>query len=186
MDKLLSEKILNFHGQIEFVDNFFIILADYSAHFFFLSFIGLLIYIYVYYKNSRYQNIIFSGIVLLCSLAVNNIIRAVVTRERPFVAVEAFNALINHSATNSFPSNHATASLAVAGIIYFFKPKIGITFIIISILVAFSRVYVGVHYISDVAVGILISTTVLYLSIKNKNRLLTLFSKLNLRNLINS
>jgi undecaprenyl-diphosphatase len=62
--------------------------------------------------------------------------------------------LIGPSSDYSFPSDHATATFAIAGAFLLHgKRGCGIAFLIAALLVAFSRVYVGTHYASDVFGG---------------------------------
>ncbi|MDB2426120.1 phosphatase PAP2 family protein [bacterium] len=56
----------------------------------------------------------------------------------------------------SFPSNHAVNSTAAAVVLSFFYFKFAPLFYIWAFLIAYSRVYVGVHFVSDVIGGALI------------------------------
>jgi undecaprenyl-diphosphatase len=63
--------------------------------------------------------------------------------------------------TYSFPSGHATVSFACAAVLAAALPRLRVPLFALAALIAFSRVYVGVHYPSDVvggaALGILIA-----------------------------
>lgn len=63
----------------------------------------------------------------------------------------------------SFPSGHATISFAIATAMWLFFPQVGLLFIALAIWVSFSRVFVGVHYPSDILVGAFIGFLVSYL-----------------------
>ena len=56
----------------------------------------------------------------------------------------------------SFPSNHAVNSMAAAVILSFFYYRLQYFFFIWAFLMAYSRVYVGVHFVGDVLAGLLI------------------------------
>lgn len=58
----------------------------------------------------------------------------------------------------SFPSGHTTASFAAAWVLAFFHPRWGNAALTLAILIAWSRLYLFVHWPTDVAVGILIGT----------------------------
>ena len=84
------------------------------------------------------------------------IIKPVVGRIRPsHELVDIIRLLVGRGGKYSFPSNHAANSMAFAIITGFFYPQMKRWLFIIPILVGFSRVYVGVHYPSDVIAGAL-------------------------------
>jgi undecaprenyl-diphosphatase len=65
--------------------------------------------------------------------------------------------LVERSADPSFPSDHATAAFAIAAAFLFHgMERRGLAFLSAAILVAFSRIYIGTHYVSDVLGGVLI------------------------------
>ncbi|HUZ68615.1 MAG TPA: phosphatase PAP2 family protein [Candidatus Saccharimonadales bacterium] len=73
-------------------------------------------------------------------------------RPRPFVA-EHFTPLISHAADASFPSDHLAALGAVTICVWFASRRLGFMVGLIALVVAFARVYVGVHFVSDVVGG---------------------------------
>lgn len=101
-----------------------------------------------------------SALALLISLLVNNIIlKNLVARIRPYEAVDGLMRLVEKQVDYSFPSGHAGSSFASACVLYRNLPKqAGIPAVILAVLISFSRLYVGVHYPSDVLAGILIGT----------------------------
>ncbi|MGH2458210.1 MAG: phosphatase PAP2 family protein [Chloroflexota bacterium] len=95
---------------------------------------------------------------LIGGLVVAFVIAHLVQVPRPFVAHHV-DLLIQHSATDSsFPSDHATASFAVASTALARRMPWRWPLLIAAALVAIARVYVGVHYPLDVIVGALIGT----------------------------
>ena len=81
---------------------------------------------------------------------------------RPFV-VRHFTPLVPHDPDNGFPSDHTLLVSAVAAIISMCNRRVATILWLIAILVALSRVYVGVHHSSDVIASMIISITILAL-----------------------
>ncbi|WNR43112.1 undecaprenyl-diphosphatase [Paenibacillus roseipurpureus] len=80
-------------------------------------------------------------------------------RDRPFVTHEVLQ-LIPHPANASFPSDHATAAFAIAASIWMYRRKAGTFWFVLAASIAFSRVWTGVHYVSDVMAGAIIGISV--------------------------
>lgn len=97
----------------------------------------------------------------VAAVGINQIIVAGVHRARPYAALSGIETLVARTHDSSFPSDHAlTAGAATAGlwIIAHYTAKsvrvIAVVASMLSVLVAFARVYVGAHYPSDVIVGL--------------------------------
>ncbi len=75
--------------------------------------------------------------------------------------------LIKEPLDYSFPSGHTMCSFAPAVVLYYMNKKAGICAVILSTLIGFSRLYLYVHYPSDVAsgaiIGIILGTLSIYL-----------------------
>lgn len=103
-----------------------------------------------------------AGILALGSLSMSSflvfILKKIVERERPYNTIENMNVLIGPLRDYSFPSGHATASTAIAVSLGFVFPQISGILFSIAILVGISRIYIGVHYPSDVIVGMTIGS----------------------------
>jgi membrane-associated phospholipid phosphatase len=85
--------------------------------------------------------------------------------QRPFVAMPHVLKLISHAADTGFPSDHATAAGAVAAALFFVSWRLGLVTAIVALLIAFSRVYVGVHFPQDVAAGLALGAVVAVLGV---------------------
>lgn len=102
---------------------------------------------------------------LLGSLVINNLIlKNLVARVRPYEVVEGLRLLIERQPDWSFPSGHSASSFAAAAVIFLNHRRTGWPAVVLAALIAFSRLYVGVHYPTDVLFGalsgILIGTAV--------------------------
>ena len=74
-------------------------------------------------------------------------------RPRPFEAVPDADPLIGYTLGDSFPSGHAATSFAGAVVLSAFFRRLAPLFLALAAAIAFSRVYVGVHYPGDVLAG---------------------------------
>ena len=93
---------------------------------------------------------------LLGSLAVNNLIlKNLVARVRPYEVIEGLELLIERQPDWSFPSGHSAASFAAATVIWLSHRRTGWPAVVLAGLIALSRLYVGVHYPTDVMFGAL-------------------------------
>lgn len=93
---------------------------------------------------------------LVQSILGEGILKNIFTRERPFVGFEEFKLLIEQPLSYSFPSGHTSSSFAVATIVYIYAKRFRTPIILLASLIAFSRLYLFVHYPSDILGGILL------------------------------
>lgn len=120
--------------------------------------IFLIIIITLYFNNIINFNDL--ELFLLCSL-VSITIKLIFKRKRPYVANTTIQNLSNSNQLKSvfsmysFPSGHTMEATLLALIL--FKKYNNNLFLLFPIIIGFTRVYLGVHYPSDVLFGILIS-----------------------------
>ena len=100
------------------------------------------------------------GVSLLFSLLFNNmLIKNLVRRVRPYRVLETLTILIEEPGEFSFPSGHTSSSFAAGVVLYLLLPKkYGVPAMILAFLIGISRLYVGVHYPTDVLGGIVMGT----------------------------
>lgn len=160
IDLYLFNSINGFAGKWVWLDYFGIFCADYLGYFLLLV---LAIFLLINYK--KYWKMVAEAIVaaVFTRFVLAEIIRRVFFRARPFV-MENFIPLINQSPKEaSFPSGHATFYFALATIVCFYNKKTGILFYVASFFIAVSRVFVGVHWPSDVLAGALLGILMGYI-----------------------
>lgn len=145
---------------------------------------------YIFIKNKKISLYITENLIFIT--LINLILKFIVQRIRP----EGYRLIIENG--YSFPSGHAMVSVAFYGFLIYLIHKyvkvkkmkylkyVSYTFLIILVfLICISRVYLGVHYASDVVAGAIISTAYLIFFIKVINRFDSLM-EVNMKKLINS
>jgi undecaprenyl-diphosphatase len=93
---------------------------------------------------------------------VSEVAKTFIQEERPCRAVAGAVAIAECPTIGdwSFPSNHATIAAACAAVLTVIWRRVGVVVFPLAVLMAFSRVFVGVHYPHDVAAGFLVGLTV--------------------------
>lgn len=81
-------------------------------------------------------------------------LKPLVARERPCWINESVHLLVAMPKDYSFPSGHTQASFASATAIFHVNKKAGVCAFILAVLIAFSRLYLYVHFPTDVLAGI--------------------------------
>ena len=93
------------------------------------------------------------------STGIGKILKVSVTRLRPFINIPNLNIKKISIDKYSFPSGHTAAAFSLAVIIALYFPIFGFITIPLAFCVGISRMYIGVHYPTDVIVGMFIGTT---------------------------
>ena len=94
-------------------------------------------------------------VALIFQLLLGNILlKNIFARLRPFYDYPTVKLLIDKPGGFSFPSGHTFSSFAAAASVLLYNKKIGIPAIMLASLIAFSRLYLFVHYPTDILAGI--------------------------------
>jgi len=117
------------------------------------------------WRGSKRWMRIFAAMILACALAGMSarVVKIATGRARPNVQTEAgWNGPRISARYNAFPSGHTAASTAFFATLAFASWRIGLGFLAIPLLVAFSRMYVAAHYLSDVVCAAMIGVVAAY------------------------
>jgi undecaprenyl-diphosphatase len=152
LDNFVAEKIVLLRG--DFLDSFFLFLVLISSE---VILFVLLTSLFLWTENKRRW--IFP--LWLCfgvSAFISFILKATIQRLRPFQTgiVSILPKLIeeSHSIWNfSFPSSHSMLAFCAVPLLSEQFPRLKKWFIAFAVLIAFSRMYLGLHFLSDVLVG---------------------------------
>ena len=104
-----------------------------------------------------------AGFSVLISLAINALftnvtLKDLIARPRPFHVSDQILPLIPLPNSFSFPSGHTSGSLTAAFALYKTTPKkYGVPAVVLAALIGLSRIYVGVHYPTDVLGGLAVA-----------------------------
>ena len=145
MDYLLFQKINSWAGRWNWLDALGIFSAKY------LIFILVALVIFIFWRKRKVIIGTFLAAVL-AKFVIVDLIRWIWPKARPFVENNV-HLLINKINQSAFPSGHAAFAFALSAVVYFYNKKAGILFFVASFLIAVSRVFVGVHWPSDIVAG---------------------------------
>jgi membrane-associated phospholipid phosphatase len=90
------------------------------------------------------------------------VVKGLFERARPSLIDATLNPLVAVPESAAMPSGHATTAFAAAVAIALIHPRLRVPLIALATLVAVSRVYLGVHFASDVIVGAAMGTVIAF------------------------
>jgi undecaprenyl-diphosphatase len=145
--------ILNYvqnHCHNKFTDFFFVLLSRLGNG-------GAIWFAFMFFmasrpRTKRYAFLLFFSVAL--AYLVSQILKPIIGRPRPFVVYPGQRLLIHIPSGYSCPSGHSSSSFAAATVICMVNyPVVGVAAFLLAFGIAFSRIFLFVHYPSDTAVG---------------------------------
>ena len=119
----------------------------------------LLALILMCFKKTRKAGVAM-GLAMACGYLVGNIgLKNIVARTRPYDMVEV-ELLVKSLSDFSFPSGHTLVSIEAATALTVYHRKWGIAALVLAVVIALSRLYLFVHYPTDVLAGVIIGVII--------------------------
>lgn len=125
--------------------------------------------IFIIFKKYRIDGITILFALLMCVLVGNVTLKPLIARVRPCDVNTAISLLIPRPTDFSFPSGHTMSSFAAATVIFCKNKRMGIIAGILAAVITFSRLYLYVHYPSDILGGIIIGIALGILAVFVRN-----------------
>lgn len=110
----------------------------------------LLALVLMFTKKYRTYGVTMAVALLMMLVFGNGILKNIFMRERPCWIDETVVLLIENPHDYSFPSGHTFSSIAAATVILLRNKKAGIAAMVLAVLIAFSRMYLFVHFPTDI------------------------------------
>ncbi|EFD92859.1 MAG: phosphoesterase PA-phosphatase related protein [Candidatus Parvarchaeum acidophilus ARMAN-5] len=146
-------------------NTFFAELTTYGRAYFWVPVVALMWILGDAFKNEKAKRgALLLILVFIVIIIVGLTLKQVYYRPRPFLTLSNVHVLVPKDFDSSFPSGHALIVAAGAAIVIFFlRKRYSLLLVLEAALVCFSRVYVGVHYPSDVLAGIVLGVGISFI-----------------------
>lgn len=107
-------------------------------------------------KKYRRTGVVLAAALVFVTVLGELVLKPIVGRSRPFEGFLTIELLIQAPMGYSFPSGHALLGFTAATVLFLRDKRLGVAAGLVALLIAFSRLYLNVHYATDVAAGILL------------------------------
>jgi undecaprenyl-diphosphatase len=153
LDYDLFRAINGLAGRNHAVDAIVVACAKFLPVVFALALVGL----WLTWKRVNQRAAFLAGISALVALGIGQLIGMAFPRPRPYLTHQV-NLLISPTADTSFPSDHATLGFAVAVLVWRYNRRAGTALLLLALVLALARIFVGAHYPTDVLGGAVLGT----------------------------
>jgi undecaprenyl-diphosphatase len=166
-DIIIFQSLNNLAGHNRWLDGVGIFLASYLPY----ILVVILLAVLWHFKKDRFNNLVMITVALGAGLIARFIIKPLILifylRPRPFMVLPSDHRLVSGLASEnfqSFPSGHTILFFALSTAIFFYNKKLGWFFLISSALIGLARIFVGVHWPSDIFFGAIFGVLAAYLA----------------------
>lgn len=118
----------------------------------------------IIFKRTRRMGVCMGLSLLIGFITGNLLLKNIIARIRPYDINTEIEILVKHLSDYSFPSGHTLASFEAATAITLNNKKWGVFALILAFLIALSRLYLYVHYPSDVIFGAVLGVAIAFLA----------------------
>ena len=154
MDHGLLHALNGFLFHHDYVEDPVLVYSNAAEALFLALLAGLFVFTRGYARRPARRGVIAAGLSAAVALGLAQLLSALVDRPRPFVSdPHGVHLFAQHVADPGFPSDHATASFAIAVAILLRSRRWGYVTLALATVLSVSRVALGVHYPSDVLAG---------------------------------
>lgn len=146
-------KLINANIKSDFLDRFMLRFTNLGG----VLSTTVFVLILLFFGNREGKIIGIQGtITLVISQTITYGLKSLLSRERPYNILKGLNTFDIILKDYSFPSGHTSASFAIATTVALNIPKLSIVVFIIALIIGVSRIYLGVHYPTDVVAGMIL------------------------------
>ena len=132
----------------------------------------LIAVVMLFFKKTRKTGIMMGVALVLGLIICNGLLKNIVARVRPFDLDGAYGAIktvedliVSRPGDKSFPSGHTIASFEAAFVLFHWNKKVGIPAVLVAALVSFSRLYLYLHFPTDVITSVLLALLNAFLAV---------------------